>query len=436
MIGMSPLSAAERALVTSIDRDAVIRDLSDLVATAPVDGEPGEAAAQRWCADRLAAAGLDVDTWQTPLAELESVPGFPGTEVERESLTGCVGVLGGAASTTAPVPALALCGHTDVVPAGGPAGWPGGSPFRLAVEDGLATGRGACDMLGGVAAAVAAVDAVARSGVPLSRPAAVHCVSAEEDGGAGAFDLLRRGHRADGVVIAEPTGGAVIPANAGSLTFRLEVPGRAAHGSTRRDGVSAVTAFEHVHAALRELEADRNVSAPDLFGHLGLPFALSVGIVRSGDWASTVPDRLVAEGRFGVRVGESAARARDVFQRAVALSCAEHPWLVDHPVRVSWPGGCFEPGAIPAAHPLVEATVSAAEDVTGSRPDRVGAPYGSDLRHYVGHGVPALQYGPGDVREAHAAGEHLPVAEVVAAAGTYAVMLVRACAAREPASVS
>ncbi len=427
---MSSLTPLEQELVAAVDADALVRDLADLVATAPVDGTPGEEAVQAWCADRLAASGLAVDTWRTPMSRLEPADGFPGAEVERSALTGCVGVLGGPADPGLASPALALCGHTDVVPAAAHEAWQGRSPFELTVTEGIARARGACDMLGGVAASLAAVSALEQlraGGMTLRRPAAIHCVSAEEDGGAGAFDLLRRGHRADGVVIAEPTDGAVIPANAGSLTFRLEVPGIATHGSSRLEGVSAVSAFEHVHTALRELEAERNDAAPDLFGHLPLPFALAVGIVRAGDWASTVPDLLVAEGRYGVRVGETAAAAREVFERTVALSCAEHPFLVDRPATVTWPGGCFEPGAIPADHPLVEATVTAAEDLTGVRPERYGAPYGSDLRHYVAHGVPALQYGAGEVRQAHAAGEHVAVDDLVAAARTYALMLARTC---------
>jgi acetylornithine deacetylase len=48
-----------------------------------------------------------------------------------------------------------------------------------------------------------------------------------------------------------------VTAAAGALTFRLEVPGRAAHGSSRVDGVSAIEAFLPLHAALQQLERER-----------------------------------------------------------------------------------------------------------------------------------------------------------------------------------
>ena len=83
-------------------------------------------------------------------------------------------------------------------------------------------------------------------------------VSAEEDGGLGAFSLLQRGVRADACIICEPTGLDVIPANAGALTFRLRVPGKSAHASRRTEGVDPVERFVPIIAALREAEARRN----------------------------------------------------------------------------------------------------------------------------------------------------------------------------------
>ena len=238
---------------------------------------------------------------------------------------------------------------------------------------------------------------------------------------------MRRGHRAAVCVSAEPTTGRLIPANAGALTFRLEVTGLSTHGSTRSRGVSAIEKFEHVHHALQTLEASRNVDPPPLFAHLDLPWPLSVGIVSAGDWASSVPDRLVAEGRYGVRIDETVPEAVAAFETAVAAACADDPWLHEHPVDVTWPGGRFAPGSLPEGHQLVDDVSAAVADVRGDAPDAVGGPYGSDLRHYAAAGVPTLQYGPGDVRFAHASDEHVDVADVVACARVYAVLALRLC---------
>jgi acetylornithine deacetylase len=424
------LTDQERVVLDAIDEQGLLADLVELVAIPSVGGSQAEAEVQDWCAQRLRSLGLSVDAWDIDVAAEQAARGFPGMEVERAQARGCVGVLGTEARPSegsGAVPALALCGHTDVVPPGDLDAWPDRDPFRLRLDDGLASGRGACDMKGGLAAVLSAVSAVVSSGVRLRRPLAVHAVSAEEDGGLGAFATVRRGHLAQACVIAEPTSGAVVPANAGSLTFRLEVRGRATHGSTRTRGVSAIDLLAPVQVALRDLEAARNTSAPALFGHLDLPWPLSIGVVRAGDWASTVPDHLVAEGRYGVRPGESLEEARIAFEASVARACSSDPWLRDHPVEVTWPGGVFASAALPDGDPLLADVLGCIVAQGSPTPDVLGAPYGSDLRHYAAAGVPTLQFGPGDVRYAHALDEHVEVADLVRCARVYALLALRRC---------
>ncbi|HET6294881.1 MAG TPA: M20/M25/M40 family metallo-hydrolase, partial [Kribbella sp.] len=60
-------------------------------------------------------------------------------------------------------------------------------------------------------------------------------------------------------------------------------------------------------------------------------------------------------------------------------------------------------------------------------PEVKGGPYGSDLRQYAAAGIPTLQYGPGDVRYAHATDEHVALAEVLHCARAYALLAVRRC---------
>lgn len=427
---MSELTTDERSVLDLLDDDSILADLATLVGIPSVGGTAGEVAAQQWCVERLGVADFAIDAWEIDVAHLTSAPDFPGAEVDRERALGVVGVLPSSARSATDTPALAFCGHTDVVPPGDVAGWTG-DPFVLRIRDGRAYGRGACDMKAGVVAMIAGVDAVRRAGIRRTRPIAVHCVSGEEDGGLGAFATLHRGHRADACIITEPTAGDVIPTNAGSLTFRIEVPGLATHGSQRWQGVSALDKLDVVQDALRQLEHDRNLDKPSEFAHLELPWPLSIGIVRAGDWASTVPDLLVAEGRYGVRPGESVRDARRAFEQAVARGAERDPWLQNHPVRVSWPGGTFASGRLPAGHPLLAEVAGVVRTVRGSAPAVTGAPYGSDLRLYAAAGVPTLQYGPGHVRQAHAVDEFVEISDVLACARVYALLALRACTAEE-----
>ncbi len=194
----------------------------------------------------------------------------------------------------------------------------------------------------------------------------------------------------------------------------MRIAGRAAHGSTRLEGHSAIEAFLPVHAALLELERERNADRDPLFTTTTLPYPISIGTVRAGDWASSVPDLLVAEGRLGVRLDESPADARAALESAIARASAADPWLRDHPVEVTWPGGQFASGRIDGAHPFIDEIAGAISDIEGRATERVAAPYGSDLRLYAGlGGIPTLHYGPGDVRFAHAPREQVPIDELV-----------------------
>ncbi len=426
-------SATERVLAAVDAQLAGLTDLlAELVRLPSVSGTPAEDDVQAWLADRFAAAGLAVEHWPLDLPALTSDPDFPGWEVPRERAHGLLGRLPGArpgGTAGSGAPSLLLLGHADVVPPGDPALWTT-DPFSGEVRDGELYGRGSCDMKGGLVAALVAASAIARSGVPLDGDLLLASVVGEEDGGLGTFGLLRHGVTADAGVITEPTDLHVIPANGGALTFRLSVPGRAAHGSRRTEGVSAVDKLPLVLAALADLERERNTDVDPLMSRWDLAYPISVGRVQAGDWASTVPDLLVAEGRYGVALDESVDAARTALEDAVARAGAADPWLAEHPVRVEWWGGQFAPGRTDPGHPLVGATRRAhAAAAPGIRPAEVfGGPYGSDLRLLTGPGgIPTVQYGPGRVDLAHAPDERVPLADVAQVARACALLALDWC---------
>ncbi|SFE13674.1 ArgE/DapE family deacylase [Blastococcus tunisiensis] len=420
------LTDVEARVLDAVDESWAVDRLTRLVAVPSVGGSDAECEVQYLLADWLDELGCEVDHWSIDLGDAASAPDAPGQEVTRTEAYGVVGTVAGAEDGR---PALVLSGHTDVVPPGDLDLW-AGDPFAPRLIDGAVHGRGACDMKGGVVSALAALAAIRAAGVRLVRPLALHGVIGEEDGGLGAWATLRRGHLGDLCVIPEPTAGAVVTANAGALTFRLEVAGRAAHAAMRDHGVSAVEVFADLHAGLRAFEAERQRDADPRFGGAPYPYGISIGRVQAGDWASSVPDKLVAEGRYGVRIGESVAAARDALETRLGQLCAAHPWLSDHPARLSWTGGAFASGELVPGHPLLPAVQQAVADAGGGTPPERAISAGSDLRLYVGAGVPTLHYGPGNLNLAHGPAERVPVAELTTAARAFALLALRSCGVR------
>jgi acetylornithine deacetylase len=285
-------------------------------------------------------------------------------------------------------------------------------------------------MKGGVAAglaAIRAVGAVTRGGADLAGEALFVSVPSEEDGGAGTLAAIRDGCVGDVAIIPEPTGMEIVTVHAGAITFRLTVPGKNAHASTRLEGVSALDKLEVLNAALRADETARceAETRPEMVA-LGLPYPTMIGKVSGGDWASTVMDRIVAEGRYGVRAGQTAAEAEVDLRAAIAAANEADDFLRDHPATVEISGARFSSGEIPSDHPLATGLRDTAAAVLGSAPRLKGAPYGADMRLLIRQGdTPTVMYGPGDVRMAHAPNESVPIAEVVDCARVLAVWLLR-----------
>lgn len=421
---MKNLSPAELTAVGAVDRDRIADDLAALVAVPSVTGEEGEV--QTEVALRMTTAGLEVERFDADPTQLAADPDFPGMEAPRTALPVVAGRLIG----ERPGKRLVICGHIDVVSAGDPLQWTS-PPFAPEIRDGRLYGRGACDMKGGVVAGLAALRALRETEAELAGEVLLVTVPAEEDGGAGALAAIRAGYTGDMAVIPEPTRLELVTAQAGAITFTLSITGRSAHAALRLHGVSAVDKLLDLVAALRADEQRRNAAEHDpRMRALELPYATSIGRISAGDWSSTVPDRAVAEGRYGVAVGQTPAEAEAELRAAVAAACAGDEWLIAHPPALEITGGRFASAQLPSDHELPWSLGEAARDVLGRLPEFVGAPYGSDGRLFIDQGAtPCVLYGPGDPALAHAPDEHVALEDVARCARVLAVWALRALAA-------
>src|SRR5437868_8189885 len=326
--GRSTMHEVERRVLDAIDADGLLAYLRELVAIRSLDGQ--ELAVQEHVAAQMRRLRLEVDVWELDFAALRQHPAFCW-EVERERGLGVVGVLGEDRGGRS----LIFNGHVDVVPAGDEANWRY-PPWAGMIADGRVYGRGALDMKGGLCCALFAAKAPRDAGVRLKGRLMIESVIGEEDGGVGTLAAVLRGYSADGAVIVEPTELCVAPAQAGALNFRLTVHGRSAHACVREEGISAIEKFIPVHAALMELERERNAGVCDpLYARYALPYALCIGRVSAGNWPSSVAERLVCEGRYGVAIGEDLAAARRRFAAAVAQAAQADPRLRGHPPIVA-----------------------------------------------------------------------------------------------------
>ncbi|MFC7573935.1 hypothetical protein ACFQX8_17060 [Klenkia terrae] len=130
---MADLTNTEARVLDAVDDGWLLARLRELVAVPSVGGTAAESEAQHLVAGWLRDMGADTDVWAIDLTEAATAPDAPGQEAVREEAVGVVGTLG------AGEPGLVLCGHSDVVPAGDPALWPG-DPFAPGWRAGCFTG--------------------------------------------------------------------------------------------------------------------------------------------------------------------------------------------------------------------------------------------------------------------------------------------------------
>jgi acetylornithine deacetylase len=410
-----------RDAVRARREDAVVL-LQELVRTRSVTGEEGAVAevVERACRER----GLEVDLWDATPEEMEPYLDHVGEQGSYENRPNVVGVRRGSADGRS----ILLNAHIDTVDPGDPAVWTR-NPLSGAVEGDLLYGRGSCDMKGGLVTHLVALDALADLGLRLRGDVTVAATVGEENGGLGALSTILRGYRADAALITEPTRLALVPAQGGSLVFRLKVPGRSAHAAARDEGVSALEKFVPIFEDLQELERDRNAAlSHPLYDGIKNKVPINVGVVRAGNWASTVPESLVAEGRVGLIPGEDVDAFKELVAERVGTVAGRDPWLREHPPELEWFGGQFSPAEVELDAPICEAVKQAHQQSTGQEPSVEGVPYGADMRLFIDFGgMPCVMYGAGDVNAAHAPDEHISIPELLTATTTITCLLADWC---------
>lgn len=180
---------------------------------------------------------------------------------------------------------VVLSGHSDVVPVEGQ-DW-SSDPWRLRARDGRLFGRGACDMKGFCAAALAMVPQFQAAG--LKRPIHIAISYDEEIGCFGVQPLIdyltKTLPRPEAVIVGEPSEMTVLNAHKGTWSLVTRVTGYEVHSSICHTGVSAVMAAARLVTWLedRMLENAKNASAVGPASGFAPPYTtLHVGRIKGG----------------------------------------------------------------------------------------------------------------------------------------------------------
>ena len=368
-----------------------------------------EADAADWFRDQLETLGFETYTWTADADTLAGHSSFPDdpADIETENRPSVAGVLEVGDPDAGRT--LVLNGHLDVVPADEDA-WTS-PPFEptwgQADGEETLTARGAVDMKTQVATCVfAALDAAEDAEeAGLDGRIVVEAVAGEEEGGIGAAAAALSNpypFERDAALVAEPTDMQVITATEGTVMKRLEIQGRAAHAASRWAGEDVLDHFEHIRAALYDLEAERTEACDHpLYQEFPVAAPVCVGTVEAGNWASSVASSLSAGIRIGVLPGETVDEVEKEYEQALQAVVDADDWLSEHPPSFERFTIQFEPAEIDADERVVQDLRAAMLETGIDDTEPRGATYGADSRHYVAAGIPTVLFGPGTIEQAH-----------------------------------
>ena len=307
---------------------------------------------------------------------------LPGPEGDRSNLFATIG--------PADKPGYVLSGHLDVVPAAEP-GWKA-DPFVLRDEGGRLIGRGACDMKGFVAAALAMVPEIAA--MDLRQPVHLALSYDEEAGCQGVPHLLSALPELcatpEGAIIGEPSGLVPVLAHKGKAAIRLRARGQAGHSSRPDLGMNAIHALVPVLEAAVAQAAALTQGAQD--PRFAPPFSsLQIGTVSGGQALNIIPDLAVAEIEVRAIAGADPMTLLGPVVAAAEAAGVEVETISTYP-----------PLALPTDHPLAARIA----DLSGMTP-LAAVSYGTEAGLFQAAGIASVVCGPGDIARAHKPEEYL-----------------------------
>lgn len=326
-----------------------------------------------------------------------------------------------------PGPCVHFNSHIDVVAAG--EGWTV-DPFAGEIRDGKVYGRGACDMKGGLAASMVAVESMLAEWPDFPGAIEISGTVDEETGGyAGVAWLAERGYfsrpRVDYVIIPEPLHkDCVCLGHRGVWWAEIEVKGRIAHGSMPFLGVSAIRgAGAFLDKVERELYPSLNQRRtampviPDGARFSTLNFNSIHGGLAEGQVgfpSALVADscRIVIDRRFLIE--ETLDEVKREVRGLLEAVRREHPDF-RYDMRDLW---SVDPVMADADSPLVRALDRGVERVLGKAARHVASPGTYDQKHVyrVGQLKDCVAYGPGILDLAHQPDEYVAIDDMVQSA--------------------
>ena len=311
-------------------------------------------------------------------------------------------------------------GHYDVVPASE-------RQFKPRLGGKKLYGRGASDMKGGLTSMIYALHLLQLLKLRLQGRICLVIVPDEETGGRfGTNYLFEHGYikrdNSIGMLMPEPTSGAVWYACRGALSVLITIKGKPTHVVLQHEGINAFDQMLELSNALHKLKQNvekRKTGFKIAKGESRNSILMLGGVCRCGTNFNIVPGECTFSVERRINPEENFMREK---KRLFCIIDRFRKKGMDISTTVLQAG---ESAGICVDHQVADALASSIHDVLHKKPRFYMCPGLLEIRYYLQHGIPAVAYGPGMLAHAHSPDEFVDVERIYDCAVVYALTAVR-----------
>jgi len=391
-------------------RDELLALLSELVSFAtPAPPARNTADLQAYIGQYLQEIGFTTDTWDV-------YPGDPN-------------VVGMKKGTSSPLHnSLIINGHIDVAEVSPEEPWETG-PFQPIIKEDIIIGRGVADMKGGVAGAMFALKLLHEQGIELPGDVIFQSVVGEEVGEAGTLQCCNKGYTADLAIVVD-TSDLHLQGQGGVITGWITVKSEDTfHDGNRRDlihaggklfGASAIEKMMKIIGGLQDLERHWAVTKSYPQCKPGTN-TINPAVIEGGRHAAFIAD----ECRLWITVhyypNETHEQITKEIEEHILAVAGADPWLKHNPPQFKWGGvsmiedrgEIFPALELDPNHRGIQKLAKLHSEQSGEQAIMDVSSTVTDGGWFGHAGIPAVIYGPGELKYAHSVNEQLSIDQLV-----------------------
>jgi len=306
---------------------------------------------------------------------------------------------------------LILHSHLDTVPPADSKNWKH-DPFLPYCSDNKLYGLGACDDKGSLASMLATFESFIPVASKLNGKLILMAVGGEERGGLGTQVAIKKGYKAEAVLLGEPTSLEPKFVHKGVLRLEITTKGSAAHASTPREGINAIFYMSKLISRLDELALAIEKENDPYTGNA----SMAITTIKGGTAFNMIPDTCSISIDRRMIPGQTEEMVVKEIEQVLKEYKLENRRISIDIKKVS----CIKSAMTELSEPITKLALEVASEELGKSLMPTGFKACCDMTFLRNEGnMPVAILGPGDIGMAHKMNEYIDIESLYKASRIY-----------------